>query len=279
MTADGVIHLDPAALATAAGTALVAAMATDAWEKTSKEAVSLWRRVHPDRTAAIEAELAEVRGEVLEARRQNDVTAEEDLAREWRRRLLRLLQQDIDLVPELQRVLNETWIPALGSRDRQRMTATATGHGRVNQAGRDQHIIENQHDYDYDESGINGLFQGRGPGRILILAGMVVAGFCFTGWASIVFGFARGAAPDGPGAMLGKLLPSGIPVGIVYFLGFGAGGIMMKIGSSMTKAAAKGAGTLGHFVATVVIIALAAFACTAVLAGAPLEALMPRFSR
>lgn len=54
---------------------------------------------------------------------------------------------------------------------------------------------------------------------------------------------------------------------------------MMKIGSSMAQAAAKGAGTLGHFVATVVIIALAVFACTAVLAGAPLEALLPHFTR
>lgn len=125
----------------------MAAMATDTWEKTCKAAVSLWRRVHPDRTTVIEAELAEVRGEVLEARRQNDVTAEEDLAYEWRRRLLRLLHQDIALVPELQRVLNETWIPALNSRDRQRidsvtMTATATGHGRVYQAAGDQVINE-----------------------------------------------------------------------------------------------------------------------------------------
>jgi hypothetical protein len=139
--------LDPATLATAAGTALVAAMATDAWEKTCKAAVSLWRRVHPDRTAVIEAELTEVRSKVLEARRQNDVTVEEDLADEWRRRLLRLLHQDIGLVPELQRVLNETWLPVLNSRDRHRigsvtMTATVTGNGRVYQAAGDQVINE-----------------------------------------------------------------------------------------------------------------------------------------
>lgn len=134
-------------IAPAAGTALVAAMATDAWEKTCKATVSLWRRVHPDRTAVIEAELTEMRNEVLEARRQNDVPAEEDLADEWRRRLLRLLHQDIGLVPELQRVLNETWLSALDSRDRHRiglvtMTATATGHGRVYQAAGDQVINE-----------------------------------------------------------------------------------------------------------------------------------------
>jgi hypothetical protein len=139
--------LDPATLATAAGTALVAAMATDAWKKACKATVSLWRRVHPDGTAVIEAELAEVRGEVLEARRQNDTRAEEDLAREWRRRLLRLLHQDIDLVPELQQILNETWLPALNSHDRQRigsvtMAATATGHGRVYQAAGNQVIKE-----------------------------------------------------------------------------------------------------------------------------------------
>jgi hypothetical protein len=46
--------------------ALVAAMATDTWKNACKAAVLLWRRVHPDRTAVIEAELTEVRGEVLE---------------------------------------------------------------------------------------------------------------------------------------------------------------------------------------------------------------------
>lgn len=166
-----------------------------------------------------------------------------------------------------------------------RMNGRASGHGRVYQSVGDQHFPgthQHQHDYDYDETGINSLFQGQGPGRILILAGMVVAGFGFAGWASIVFGVfgsAHGPAPDVPGAMLGQLLPSGIRIGIVYFLGFGAGIIMMKIGSSMAKAATKGAGTLGHFVATVVIIALVAFACAAVLAGAPLDALWPRFAR
>jgi hypothetical protein len=167
------------------------------------------------------------------------------------------------------------------------MKGRASGYARLYQAGGDQHFPgthQHQHDYDYDQTGINSLFQGRGPGRILILTGMVVAGFGFIGWASIVFGFfnfAPGRAPegpDGPAAMLGRSLPSGIPVAAVYFLGFGAGVIMMKIGSSMAKAAANGAGTLGHFFATVVIIAVAAFALTVVLAGAPVDALMPHFA-
>jgi hypothetical protein len=168
-----------------------------------------------------------------------------------------------------------------------RIKGRASGYARLYQAGGDQLFPgqhQHQHDHDYDQTGINSLFQGRGPGRILILTGMVVAGFGFIGWASMIFGFfnfAPGHAPegaDGPAAMLGRALPSGIPVAAVYFLGSGAGAIMMKIGSSMAKAAANGVGTLGHLFATVAIIAVAVFALTLILAGAPVEILMPHFA-
>jgi hypothetical protein len=73
----------------------------------------------------------------------------------------------------------------------------------------DQHFPgthQHKHDYDYDQTGINSLFQGRGPGRILILTGMIVAGFGIIGWASMIFGFfnfAPGRAPEGaPTALL-----------------------------------------------------------------------------
>jgi hypothetical protein len=69
--------MDPATLAIVAANALVVAVATDAWEKVRGAVVSLWKRVHPDRAAAIDGELRELRNEALIARQQGDAIAEE----------------------------------------------------------------------------------------------------------------------------------------------------------------------------------------------------------
>jgi hypothetical protein len=135
--------MDPLVLA--AGTALVTAMATDGWEQARSAAAVLWRRVHPERVAAIEAELEEVRGEVLAARQADDQVAVEGLVSDWQRKLRRLLADDPDLAGELRRVLEEEWTPLLPVAEQTGMrdivqTAKASGHGRVYQAGRDQHI-------------------------------------------------------------------------------------------------------------------------------------------
>jgi hypothetical protein len=133
------------ALVMAAGTAVVTAMATDGWEQARKVMVGLWRRVRPLEVPAIEAELDAVRGEVLAAREAGDGAVEEGLAADWHRRLQRLLADDPSLGVELQRILDEELLPLIpaGGRDRVRditMNASATGQGRVYQAGRDQHI-------------------------------------------------------------------------------------------------------------------------------------------
>src|SRR5690349_14355645 len=52
-------RMDPIVLA--AGTALVTAMATDAWQSARDGAVALWRKVRPEQAEIVEAELAEVR--------------------------------------------------------------------------------------------------------------------------------------------------------------------------------------------------------------------------
>ncbi|GAA2324896.1 hypothetical protein Scani_68320 [Streptomyces caniferus] len=136
--------MDP--LVVAAGTALVSSMATDAWQHARDATVALWRRVHPERVSAIEAELADVRAEVIAARDEGDSQVEEELAADWQRRLRRLLRDDPSLAGELRRVLDEELNPLLAPADQPRigvqMTATASGHARVYQAGGSQTIRE-----------------------------------------------------------------------------------------------------------------------------------------
>ncbi|MFI7419430.1 hypothetical protein [Nonomuraea sp. NPDC049684] len=137
--------MDPIVLA--AGTALVTAMATDAWQQARDGAVALWCKVRPEQAEIVEAELVEVREQVLEARRDNDADTEQALAGAWQVRLQQLLRADPSLAGELQRVLDEVLTPALESADQERigslvMKAKASGHGRVYQAGRDQTINE-----------------------------------------------------------------------------------------------------------------------------------------
>jgi hypothetical protein len=137
--------VDPLVLA--AATALVTAMATDGWQQARSGAVALWRRVHPERVTAIEAELGEVRTELLAAREASDAPAEEGLVADWQRKLRRLLAEDPQLAGELRRVLDEQWTPLLGAAERTAVdvivqSASATGHGQVYQAGRDQNIYK-----------------------------------------------------------------------------------------------------------------------------------------
>jgi lipase chaperone LimK len=133
-------------LARTAGTTVVTLMATDAWQRTRDGLVSLWSRVHPDRTAAVSGELEESQRELLAAREAGDEDAERELSAEWQARLRRLLASDPQIADELRRLLDEVH-PALPGDEGAPIStihqkATASGHGRVYQAGRDQHITE-----------------------------------------------------------------------------------------------------------------------------------------
>ncbi|MGW5159677.1 hypothetical protein ACWEPN_29730 [Nonomuraea wenchangensis] len=137
--------MDPIVLA--AGTALVTAMATDAWQSARDGAVALWRKARPEQAEVVEAELTEVREQVLQARGEGDADTEQALAGSWQVRLQQLLRADPSLAGEVRRVLDEVLTPALEPADQERigslvMKATASGHGRVYQAGRDQTIHE-----------------------------------------------------------------------------------------------------------------------------------------
>jgi len=137
--------VDP--IVAAAGTALVGAMAADTWQQAREAAVALWRRIRPEEADGVEAELGELRAEVVAARRNGDRDTERALVGDWQLRLQRLLRSDPAGGDEIRRAIAEELAPllAIGHQvrvDSPSLYATASGRARVYQAGRDQHIHE-----------------------------------------------------------------------------------------------------------------------------------------
>ncbi|WP_103510508.1 hypothetical protein [Streptomyces sp. SM13] len=124
------------ALAQSAGTTLVGLMATDAWERTRDGIVALWQRARPERADAVAAELGNTREDLA-------ADTEGELAAEWQGRIRRLLIDQPQVAEELQRLLDEL-SPSTSPTAAASVTqhASATGHSRVYQAGRDLHIAE-----------------------------------------------------------------------------------------------------------------------------------------
>ncbi|MEV6127969.1 hypothetical protein AB0M05_14240 [Streptomyces violaceusniger] len=139
--------MDPqiADLARTAGTTMVTLMATTAWESARDGLVSLWQRFQPGRADGIGEEFEASRADLLLARETGDEDSEAELAAEWQGRVRRLLVAQPEVADELRRILDELsprlpdQRPAVGEI---RMTAEASGSGRVYQAGHDQHITE-----------------------------------------------------------------------------------------------------------------------------------------
>lgn len=140
------VNAELVALASTAASTAVTLLVTDGWERATAGLASLWSRVHPDRARVIEGELLEARTALLEAERTGDTTIAEDLVAEWRSRLRRLADADAAAAADLRHLVATVLEPALaetGSRGPSiTMTAVVTDHGRVYQAGRDQHIAE-----------------------------------------------------------------------------------------------------------------------------------------
>ncbi|MFI5882966.1 hypothetical protein [Streptomyces sp. NPDC051554] len=135
--------MDPIVLA--AGTALVGAMATDAWQQVRTSLVELWRRARPEQAEVIDAELGAVRAHVLTARESGDADTEQTLVSDWQLRLQALLRANPAVANELRQLLDTHLTPLVSADERSRiatlvMRAEASGSGRVYQAGRDQHI-------------------------------------------------------------------------------------------------------------------------------------------
>jgi hypothetical protein len=135
--------MDPLVLA--AGTALIGAMATDAWQQARTAVMVWWRKAHPGRADTVGAELDTARARLLAARERGDQDTEQALAGTWRLRLQQLLDQDPATGPCLQRLLDEHLTPALPAAERARVQqiiikAQARDQARQYIAGRDQHI-------------------------------------------------------------------------------------------------------------------------------------------
>ncbi len=127
----------------AAGSALVAAMATDAWQQARDGVVALWRRVHPERAEVVGGELEVLRTQVLEARQAQDPDTEQALEGVWRVQLQALLRRDPQAAGELRRLLDDQLDPVLNPGERERVhsiiqNATVSG-GTSIQVGRDYH--------------------------------------------------------------------------------------------------------------------------------------------
>ncbi|MFJ9677902.1 hypothetical protein ACIRP2_07595 [Streptomyces sp. NPDC101194] len=134
-----------AELAGLAASTVVAGMATTGWEAVQQAMGELWRRVHPERADTVVAELGEVRDEVLRARRNGAEQAEQELVGEWQTRLRRLLAANPEMVPELQRLIDDLRPTARAEEPRANsvtMTATASGRSRITMSGRDINITK-----------------------------------------------------------------------------------------------------------------------------------------
>ncbi|GCD32929.1 hypothetical protein OEIGOIKO_00647 [Streptomyces chrestomyceticus JCM 4735] len=132
--------MDP--ITTAVATALVGAMATDAWRRVTDAVVALWRRAHPERADGVGAELAGLRDDVLAVRAQPtpDPEAEQALITVWQGRLARLVDGNAELRAELQRLLAEDLTPLLPRAEQEHVTsirqiAQADRRSKVVQAG------------------------------------------------------------------------------------------------------------------------------------------------
>ncbi|MET7684678.1 hypothetical protein [Streptomyces sp. NPDC005423] len=133
------------ALAKLAASTLVSTMATSGWEGARRAMGELWRRVHPERADTVVAELDEAHAEMVVARRNGDERAEGDLVGEWQARLRRFLVANPQLMPELQRLIDELRPTVRGEEphaDTVTLTANASGRSRITMSGRDIKIVK-----------------------------------------------------------------------------------------------------------------------------------------
>ncbi|MGC5000047.1 hypothetical protein [Streptomyces sp. DT195] len=136
------MDLEISSLAQSGGATLVTLMATDAWQTAREGFVQLWRRMQPQRAEAVAAELDVGYAEVLAAAVADDQEVLSEVRAEWQGRLRRLLVAQPEAAAELRRLLDEIDPSASAVDAAVTQRATASGHARIYQAGRDQHITE-----------------------------------------------------------------------------------------------------------------------------------------
>ncbi|EGX57904.1 hypothetical protein SZN_20602 [Streptomyces zinciresistens K42] len=128
-------------LAQTAGTTLVMLMATDVWQRVRDGVTQLWRRTQPERADTVAAELEAGREDVLAAVAAGDQETLDELTLQWQGSVRQLLVARPAAAGEL-RALLDRLDPDGSAVRRITQRATASGQGRVYQAGRDQHIAE-----------------------------------------------------------------------------------------------------------------------------------------
>jgi hypothetical protein len=130
------------ALGTAGGTAVVGAMATDAWKTTRDHVVRLFARGGADRQDAIEAALNEDAGIVTDSDEAEREQVRRELLPVWQRRIVRLLDQYPDIATELQDLITQIHavLPPGQQAWVQHNTATEGGTVIAHQGTGSQHI-------------------------------------------------------------------------------------------------------------------------------------------
>ncbi|MGV9787858.1 hypothetical protein [Streptomyces sp. NPDC003435] len=135
--------MDPelAALAATAGTTLVSSLTTEAWQRARDGIASLWRSSQPERADAITAEVDTTRVDLMAAQGGGDAGTPAELGAEWQGRIRRLLVAHPEAADDLRSLLAEL-TPAASVTPSVTQHATASGQGRIYQAGRDQNFTE-----------------------------------------------------------------------------------------------------------------------------------------
>ncbi|WP_329366857.1 hypothetical protein OG896_18550 [Streptomyces sp. NBC_00669] len=119
-------------------------MAADTWQAVRGAVIRFWQALQPDQTDAVASELTADQREAAAADLHPSRDSEHTLAElraQWQARFRRLIAAHPEAASDLRGLLAELGpLPTTASAIAQH--ATASGSGRVYQAGRDQHITE-----------------------------------------------------------------------------------------------------------------------------------------
>ena len=108
------------------------------------------------------------------------------------------------------------------------------GNGSIHQ-GNVHHGDKYELDFD---NGFQELFSGRGPGRVIMGLGLIVAIVGFGIWVSVIFsGMTSEAGTMPPNPFEKEVL--GFNAAVLGFAMFGVGGLLLALGGSMSKAARR----------------------------------------
>ncbi|MFJ9816050.1 hypothetical protein ACIRU3_12370 [Streptomyces sp. NPDC101151] len=135
--------MDPAliTLASAGGTAVVSAMATDGWDTLRSGVVALWQRFRPGSTTELERELETSRSALLATPDTDIDQARQALQSAWQGRILTLFLEDRAAAAEFEALLSK--LTESGQlKANITFNAEARDQGRVYQANGNQFISE-----------------------------------------------------------------------------------------------------------------------------------------